>query len=123
MPVPFDRPTFDQIMHSLKTAGEAGDILCKHAAEEIERLQQEVAFCMRVLKTLNAVHAIQETMPPPPLLTEGEKKAIKFCIFQQSIPQKVAVVLRSFLERLRMEPHSRGGVQDGMDEGTRHSHS
>jgi hypothetical protein len=38
MPVPFDRPSFDQIMHSLKCSGEAGDILCTHAAEEIERL-------------------------------------------------------------------------------------
>ena len=36
--VPHDRPTFDQIMHALKTSGEAGDILCTHAAEEIERL-------------------------------------------------------------------------------------
>jgi len=39
MPVPHDRPTFDQIMHALRTSGEAGDILCTHAAEEIERLR------------------------------------------------------------------------------------
>lgn len=38
MPVPHDRPTFDQIMYALRTNGEAGDILCTHAAEEIERL-------------------------------------------------------------------------------------
>ena len=38
MPVPFDRPTFDQIMYALKCSGECGDILCTHAEEEIERL-------------------------------------------------------------------------------------
>ena len=38
MPVPHDRPTFDQILYALKTSGEAGDILCTHAVEEIERL-------------------------------------------------------------------------------------
>ena len=38
MPVPHDRPTFDQIMRALRSNGESGDILCTHAAEEIERL-------------------------------------------------------------------------------------
>ena len=38
MPVPHDRPTTDQIMHALRVSGEAGDVLCTHAAEEIERL-------------------------------------------------------------------------------------
>ena len=39
MPVPFDRPTFEQMMYSLKVSGEEGDILCTHAHEEIEKLQ------------------------------------------------------------------------------------
>ena len=39
MPVPHDRPTFSQIMHALRVSGESGDILCTHAAEEIERLR------------------------------------------------------------------------------------
>jgi hypothetical protein len=38
MPVPHDRPTFSQIVHALRVSGESGDILCAHAAEEIERL-------------------------------------------------------------------------------------
>jgi len=38
MPIPHDRPTFDQIMYALRSNGESGDILCTHAAEEIERL-------------------------------------------------------------------------------------
>ena len=38
MPIPHDRPTFAQIMYALRSNGESGDILCTHAAEEIERL-------------------------------------------------------------------------------------
>ena len=39
MPIPHDRPTFDQIMYALRSNGESGDILCTHAAEEIEWLR------------------------------------------------------------------------------------
>ena len=43
MPVPHDHPTFDQIMHALRSSGESGDILCLHAAEEIDRLRLQLA--------------------------------------------------------------------------------
>jgi ubiquitin-like protein Pup len=42
MPVPDDRPTLEQIMHSLRMSGESGDILCQHAADEIDRLCEAI---------------------------------------------------------------------------------
>ena len=54
MPVPHDRPTFDQIMHALRTSGEAGDILCTHAAEEIERLRLTDAEREAIQTAMNA---------------------------------------------------------------------
>jgi hypothetical protein len=52
MAVPHDRPTFDQIMHSLKVSGECGDVLCTHAAEEIERLQALAGAAPELLAAL-----------------------------------------------------------------------
>ena len=71
MPVPHDRPTFDQIMHALRTSGEAGDILCTHAAEEIERLR----------------------------LTDEERAALHW-FSHYGLPHHRAAALRGLLERL-----------------------
>jgi len=60
-------------MYALRSNGESGDILCTHAAEEIERLT----------------------------LTDQEREAIERCIFQQGMPQRTAATLRSLLDRTR----------------------
>ena len=76
MPVPHDRPTFDQIMHALRSNGESGDILCTHAAEEIERLT----------------------------LTDEERAAIEFFAdihADDEPPHEYAVMLRSLLNRVK----------------------
>jgi len=78
MPVPHDRPTFSQIMHALRVSGESGDILCAHAAEEIERLT----------------------------LTPSERRAVGLGIAQLlSMPvsedREAAQMLASMLERVR----------------------
>jgi hypothetical protein len=51
---------------------------CHDAAAEIERLQGEVAAHKKILVTINAVHAFREAMPPPPLLTDAERKAVEW---------------------------------------------
>jgi hypothetical protein len=37
----------------------------------------------------------------PPTLTDEERAAIEWCIFQQATPQRTAVTLRRLLERLK----------------------
>lgn len=61
-PVPFDRPSFDQIMYALKCSGEAGDILCTHAAEEIERLQKLASAAPELLAALKeGLHQLENS--------------------------------------------------------------
>jgi len=74
MPVPHDRPTLEQIMHALRTSGEAGDILCSHAAEQVERL----------------------------MLTDEEREAIQTAINEAEAHQHAsrAATLRELLDRL-----------------------
>jgi hypothetical protein len=90
--------------------------------DRIERLEAEIAFHRKVLATLNAVHAIKETMPSPcpyvvgnttkycsltPLtLTDKEREAIREAIWGYSENDdddecaSIAATLRALLERL-----------------------
>lgn len=75
--------TTDEIIASLhgqhdryRGSGTLMEKVLKEAANEIERLREEVAFARKVLLTINAVHAIREAMPPPPLLTDAEREAV-----------------------------------------------
>jgi hypothetical protein len=64
MPVPFDRPTFEQIMYALKTSGECGDILCTHAHEEIGKLQALAGAAPDLLAAVKCALADLEGIMP-----------------------------------------------------------
>jgi hypothetical protein len=65
-------------------AFKARDPLVEEAADEIERLRSLTRFQDRVA-----------------CLTEGEREAVEWCIFQQATPQRVAVILRELVERMK----------------------
>lgn len=75
------------------------------AAEEIERLRNELDVHRRALATINAVHAIKELLPPPPFMTAEERKSVEYFsvitdAYLESTNQHAAM-LRSFLERTK----------------------
>jgi hypothetical protein len=70
--------------------------LMAEAADEIERLRNG-ATCPHVRGTVTQHCSLNFT------LTDEEREAIEWCIFQQATPQRTAVTLRRLLERLAVE--------------------
>ena len=103
MPVPHDRPTLEQILYSLRVSGEAGDILCTHALEEIERLRTALARIADQNATFsviggNIIVDVERT------LTDEEREAITVAISEcESMPtaksREAAGALRALLKR------------------------
>jgi DNA-directed RNA polymerase specialized sigma24 family protein len=77
----------------------SGDLF-EEAAVEIERLREAVRRLADQDATLSA-QGNNVTVTMDATLTDEEREAIKWCIFQQSTPQKKAVVLRDLLERTK----------------------
>jgi hypothetical protein len=72
---------------------------CHDAAAEIERLREAI----RRLADQDATLSVQGgnvTVTIDATLTDEEREAIEWCIFQQTTPQRTAVTLRRLLERL-----------------------
>ena len=64
--------------------------LFEEAVTEIEKLRTLTRFQDRVIRSGDVA-----------CLTQEEREAIESCIFCQAIPQRVAVVLRKLVERMK----------------------
>ena len=74
--------------------------LMHEAAAEIDRLREAI----RRLAEQDATLSVRDgnvTVTMDATLTDEEREAIEWCIFQQATPQRVAVTLRKLLERLK----------------------
>jgi hypothetical protein len=73
-------------MHSLKVSGECGDVLCTHAAEEIERLQALAGAAPELLAAANELLAnatrfgfVGEDYSALPVIHEAVVRLSKAC--------------------------------------------
>jgi hypothetical protein len=76
--------------------------LLAEAAAEIERLRNAIRRLADQDATLS-VQAGNVTVTLDATLTDEEREAIEWCIFQQATPQRTAVTLRNLLARLAVE--------------------
>jgi hypothetical protein len=65
------------------------DRLCERAADEIARLRGRARFADAVIRSGDVA-----------ALTDEEREAVEWVIFQQATPQSIAVTIRRLLERL-----------------------
>jgi len=95
----------DELLTALRSSGEAGDLLCLHAAKEIERLRSHVELLEASSKASHSTIMLLEGTVKNMAseierlrLTDEEREAIEVCI-QDIRFEDVQATLRGLLER------------------------